>query len=218
MRGCLGYIFAAGLWAAFGLAARAEIYTCIDAKGRRLTSDRPIVDCIDREQTEISPGGHVLRKIGPSLTADERAAQEEKAKREAEERSRQLDEKKRDRALLSRYPDQGAHDKERNQALAAIDNVIHSANKRIEQLQVERQKVEAELEFYKNDAKKAPAQLRRRLDENDQQVAAQQRFIMNQDEEKKRINARYDQELARLRALWRVASAPASRSSSSATR
>jgi hypothetical protein len=62
------------------------IYTCVDSKGRRLTADRPIVDCIDREQTEMTPGGLTRRKIGPTLTAAERAAEEEKARRLEEAR------------------------------------------------------------------------------------------------------------------------------------
>jgi hypothetical protein len=199
-----------------------SIYTCIDAKGHRLTSDRPIMDCIDREQTELSPSGQVIRKIGPSLTAAERAAQEEKARRAAEDRSRELEEKRRDRALLARYPDKLTHDRERNQALAAVDDVTHSALKRIDELHAERKKLDSELEFYSNDPAKAPAQLKHKLAENDQELAAQQRFIANQNDEKKRINAKYDEELVRLRSVWaqRVTpeSASASRSSSSAAR
>jgi chromosome segregation ATPase len=221
VRGWLGCIIAAGFATAVTPWAHAEgIYTCVDAKGRRLTSDRPIIDCIDREQAEISPNGQVLRKIGPSLTAEERAAEEEKAKRAAEERNRQFEQKKRDRALLSRYPDRAAHDKERNQALASVDEVIKTANKRIEELHAERRKFDTELEFYKGDLAKAPAQLKRRIDDNEQQVAAQKRFIANQEEEKRRINARYDQELQRLNALWtnRTVAPSANRSSSSAAR
>ena len=63
------------------------IYTCVDAKGRKITSDRPIVDCIDREQVELNPSGTVRRKVGPSLTAQERAAEEAK-EREAQKKSR----------------------------------------------------------------------------------------------------------------------------------
>ena len=193
---------AAGLMAAH-LPSNAEgIYTCVDAKGRRLTSDRPIIDCIDREQSEISPSGQVLRRIGPSLTAAERAVEEEKARRATAERNRIAEEKRRDRALLARYPNQAAHDQEQNQALDAIDEVIKSANKRILELGAERRKLDTELEFYKGDIARAPAQLKRRIDENDQLVAAQKRFIANQEEEKKRLNARYDEELLRLKPLW----------------
>lgn len=220
MRGWLGCIIAAGLATAVMPWAQAEgIYTCVDAKGRRLTSDRPIIDCIDREQTEITPNGQVVRKIGPSLTADERAAEEEKVRRAAEERNRQLDEKKRDRVLLARYPDRAAHDKERNQALASVDEVIKTANKRTDDLHKERKRLDTELEFYKGDITKAPAQLKRRIDENEQQLAAQKRFIANQEEEKKRVNSRYDQELVRLKALWTDRTVPAAtRASSSAAR
>ncbi len=80
MRGWLGSLVAAGLVAASLPPAGAQgIYVCVDAKGRRITSDRPILDCLDREQSELSPTGQVIRKIGPSLTAAERAAEEELA-------------------------------------------------------------------------------------------------------------------------------------------
>src|SRR3569832_1234255 len=108
MRGWIGSLVAAAVWAALAPAAQAQvqkIYTCVDAKGRRITADRPIVDCLDREQAELSPTGQVVRKIGPAPTAVERAAAEEKARREIEERNRIVEEKRRDRALLSRYPD-----------------------------------------------------------------------------------------------------------------
>ena len=69
--------------------AQQGIYTCVDAKGRRITADRPIHDCNDREQSEMSSGGLVVRKIGPSLTAQERALEEAKAAKAQDERNRQ---------------------------------------------------------------------------------------------------------------------------------
>ena len=36
--------------------------------GRKLTSDRPIMECLDREQKVLNPSGTVKTKIGPSLT------------------------------------------------------------------------------------------------------------------------------------------------------
>jgi hypothetical protein len=203
VRGSLGRSIAACLLAGLVFSAKAEgIYTCVDSKGRRLTADRPIADCIDREQAEISPTGKVVRKIGPSLTADERLAEEEKAHKLAEDRSRQLDEKRRDRALLARYPERPVHDKERAQALSTADGVIASAAKRSAELAIERRKLDTELEFFKGDLSKAPPQLRRQIQENEEQVAAQKRFIAGQEGEKQRINARYDEELVRLKVLW----------------
>jgi hypothetical protein len=200
----MGRNIAAGLLFG-GLCAQASaqaIYTCVDARGQRLTADRPIRECLDREQRELTPSGTVRRRIAPEPTAQERAAQEEKARKAAEERNRVAEEKKRDRALLTRYPDKAAHDKERAIALVAADNAIAAARKNTDDLKAQRKKLEAELEFYGSDPAKLPPRLKRQLEENQHHLEAQERFIADQDNEKKRISARFDEELAKLRELW----------------
>jgi hypothetical protein len=205
----LGFAVKAGLiaWASHAAAAPPapasdSIYTCIDKQGRRLTADRPIPECIDREQTELSPGGLQRRKIGPSLTAEERAAQEAQERRQAEERARAEEEKRKQRALLARFPNRESHDKERAAALALVDSVTAAAQRRTEELQKQRQFLDRELEFYQLDPSKTPAKLKRQIEESDTQLAAQKRFIVDQDVEKVRVNARFDEELARLKVLW----------------
>lgn len=180
----------------------AGIYSCVDARGRHVTSDRPIVECIDREQKELNPSGTVKRTLPPSLTAEERAREEDKARKAREERARLAEERRRNQALLARYPDKAAHDKERNAALAIADDVVATAHKRADVLAAERRKLDVELEFYRKDPNKIPARLKRQLEENEQQTAEQQRFVAGQEGEKKRINARFDEELAKLRELW----------------
>jgi hypothetical protein len=206
-----GRQIAAGLLFA-GLCSQAwpqSIYTCVDAKGRRLTADRPIAECLDREQKELAPSGTLRRRIGPVPTAEERAAEEEKARKLAEERTRVAEEKKRDRALLARYPDRTAHDKERGTALQVADDAIAAAQKSATDLKAQRGKLHVELEFYKGDTAKVPPQLKRQVEENQHHLEAQERFIANQVDEKKRINARFDEELAKLRQLWAQRAAPA---------
>jgi len=183
------------------------VYTCVDAKGRKLTSDRPIVECIDREQKILNPSGTVRAKVGPSLTAKELADIEAKEKREAEERNRTAEEKRRDRALLTRYPSKAVHDQERADALAQITVVIKAASNRLEELGKQRRSIDEEMEFYKKDPTKAPAYVRRQLEENTQSQAVQRRFIGEQEAEVKRVNERFDDELGRLRQLWAAAAA-----------
>ncbi len=185
------------------------IYTCVDAKGRRLTSDRPIADCTDREQKELNPSGSVKRRVGPTLTAKEQLAQEEQARIAAQEQARLNDQKRRDRALLTRYPNKASHDQERTLALTQIDELVASARKRLVELAQQRKTYEAELEFYKGDVSKAPALLRRQFEDNDLNAAAQQRFILEQADEKKRVNQRFDEELVKLRQLWTMLAIPA---------
>jgi hypothetical protein len=204
-RAVIGGLLSAGLLAqAWGQG----IFTCVDAKGRRLTADRPIAECIDREQTELGPTGLVKRKIAPELTAVERAAAEEKARKSVEERNRLADEKKRDRALLTRYPDRAAHDKERAASMALADEIIATANRRNIELVAERQRLDAELEFFKGDPSKVPAKLKRQIEENANSMLAQKRFVAGHEEERRRVSARYDEELARLQQLWAMQDTP----------
>lgn len=180
------------------------IYTCTDSNGRKLRSDRPIPQCLDREQTVLNPSGTVKARVGPNLTAQERADAEARRKAEEEARAQAQEEKRRERALLIRYPTREVHDQERFKALAQVDDVVDAARKRIEALQLERKKNTAELEFYQGDINKAPPALRRQIEHVRQSMESQERFIQAQQSERLRIHARFDEELLRLRELWRA--------------
>lgn len=190
------------LWWFAGSAAAQGIYTCVDAKGRKITADRPIPDCIDRDQQELSRSGSVIRKVSPTMTAKERVAQDEKDKLAANEIARQQDEKRRERALLLRYPNRKAHDRERNLALAVVDDIIASSQKRTQALVVERAALDTEMEFYLKDPSKAPFALKSRMESNISNQQAQQQFVLAQGQEKARLNRRFDEELLTLQQLW----------------
>lgn len=193
---------------ATGAVAQAQapavqgVYTCIDANGRKLTADRPIPECTDREQRVLNPSGTLKKTVGPTLTAQEREAQERQEKQAQEERNRIAEERRRDKALLNRYPTRALHDKERADALDQINVVKQAAAKRLTELGAQRKKLLEEMEFYAKDPSKAPLYLRRQVDDNTQSIAVQQRFIADQEDELRRVNQRFDDELARLRQLW----------------
>lgn len=189
-------------------AAAQSIYTCVDGRGRKITADRPIAECMDRTQQELNRTGTVKRQVGPSLTAEERAVQDEKDKAAAEVRAREAEEKRRDRALLLRYPSRAVHDQERVTALAQVDEVIKASNKRTLELAEQRKAIQAEFEFYVKDPGKAPLSLKRKLEENDNSSAVQKRFVQDQEQEKKRVNVRFDEELVKLKPLWAMAAPP----------
>jgi hypothetical protein len=201
----LGPAIAAAVWlVAAGAQAQnsQSIYTCTDSKGRRITSDRPIVDCLDREQQRLGRTGTVREVIPPSYTREEREKVEAKRRAEQEEQARIQEERRRDRALLIRYPNQGVHDRERQEALAQIDDVIAAVHKRETALVEQRKGIAQELEFYQGDLAKAPLWLRRKVEDNEKQMDVQKRFLADQVQEKQRVNARFDEELAKLKQLW----------------
>lgn len=202
MLGVMMLGLAGDLWAQ-GAAPIGGIYTCTDANGRKLRSDRPIPACADREQRVLNPSGTERTRIGPTLTLQEQAEQDAKRRAEAEAQAQALEEKRRDRALLMRYPSRSVHDDERAQAVAKVNSVIQTASKRIDELREERKKIDRELEFYKGDPNKAPPALRRQIDFVVDNIESQQRFIGHRQAEIERINARFDEELARLSGLWR---------------
>lgn len=180
---------------------QAGIYACVDAQGRRITSDRPIMECLDREQKELRSNGTVKRIVPPSLTGPERAAQEERERKVAEQRQQQTEERRMQRALLTRYPNAAVHEAEREKALRTQQEIIATGQRRVQELREQRRQLEAETEYHKTPAE-WPAKLKRQLEENDEQVAAQQRYLHSQEEELKRITRRFDEELARLKLLW----------------
>jgi hypothetical protein len=199
---CTLFSVGPGALAQDGQVSVGGVYSCVDAKGRKLTSDRPIAECADREQRLLNPSGTVRARVGPTLTAQERAAQDERARQEAQKLALQAEEKRRERALLVRYPNKEAHDRERSDTLTHIGSVIQAANKRIDDLLKERSKLDGEMEFYKKDPSKAPPLLRQQFEDLSQSMASQKRFILEQENEIRRVNLRFDEELLRLKQLW----------------
>jgi len=179
-----------------------EIYTCIDAHGRKLTSDRPIAACRDREQKILNPSGTVKARVGPTLTAKEQAQRDAKARADLAERTRIEEERRQDRALLIRYPNPAAHEKERAEALDNINRSKQTALTRTTELLAQRSKLTDEMAFYEKDPSKAPPQLQHQYQEVNQALAVQGRLLAEFDAQIIRIKTRFDTELNRLIPLW----------------
>lgn len=200
--------FAAALLACLAAAPSAPlaqsngggIYTCIDASGKRLTSDRPIPECINREQRVLNADGSVKRIVPPTQTADERAEAEAAERRAAAERAAQRDAVRRDRNLMQRFPNEEAHQRAREAALDDVRKALRNSEARLKLLAAERKPLQDETEFYPGQA--LPPKLKQALDANDAAVEAQRTLIQNQQAEMVRINALFDTELERLKRLW----------------
>jgi hypothetical protein len=181
-------------------AAKGAIFTCVNASGRTLTADRPIAECLDREQRVLNGDGSLRTTLPPSLTSDERAALEESERRKLQERAARQDAIRRDRNLLSRYPDNAAHSRARQLALQPTRSGLQASERRLSELHKERLPMMAETEFYQGKA--VPAKLRAQMEAVEVGIEAQRALLGNQQAELERINALFDAELARLQRLW----------------
>jgi hypothetical protein len=197
--GLVSGLLAASL--AWGQAAGpASIYTCTDASGKKLTSDRPIIECNAREQRVLNADGSVKRIVPPTLTADERSEAEARERDAAVERTRQQEAIRRDRNLLARFPNEAAHRKARELALEDVRKSLRQSDARLVALALERKPLADEAEFYVN--KPLPLKLKLAIDANDASVDAQKSLVQNQQIESLRIDKLYDNELERLKKLW----------------
>jgi hypothetical protein len=191
--------------------AAAPIYTCIDSQGRRLSSDRPIPECLSQEQKLLRRDGSSKAVVPPLLSPEEKARQDA-AKQKAEQAKLARDaEARRDRTLLSRYPDRARHEDARAKAQEPVTRQIELARQRLAELETESQALAAEREALQG--KPPPQALKARMAANEGSVEAQQTILRTQQAERERLTEQFDAELGRLKVLWsatppRPASAP----------
>lgn len=153
-------------------AAVAEIYSCRDASGRLITSDRPIPECADRALTVRKNVGQVAREIPRPLTPEER----KKALQEEEKRKQEIlaeeEQRKHERYLLAHYRNEDDLERDRKEKLAAVREKIRIGNEQIQflnkllrELEAERQQKSnispSEASFYENRASSLKASLQR---------------------------------------------------------
>ncbi|WP_295644654.1 hypothetical protein [uncultured Methylibium sp.] len=205
----IGVVWAAAWAAGAGSLAPAAlaqsggggaIFTCTNASGKRLTSDRPIAECLDREQRVLNRDGSLRTMLPPSLTSDERAALEESERRKLQERASRQEAIRRDRNLLARYPTEDAHRKAREAALDDVRAGIRASEQRLADLEKDRKPLLEEAEFYKG--KPLPAKLKRQIESIDVTATAQRELVGNQKAELGRVTALFDAELVHLKKLW----------------
>ncbi len=186
-----------GAWAQSGAGL---IYNCTDGAGKKLTRDRYIAECSDREQRVLNSDGSLRQILPPTRTADERGVVEEREREAAAAIKHQQEESKRDRNLMNRFPNEAAHGKAREAALQDVRNSLRTSEQRLAALAKERKPLTDEAEFYVG--RQMPLKLKLALDANDASFDAQKSLVQNQQLELVRINKLYDAELERLRALW----------------
>lgn len=178
------------------------IYTCTDAAGKRLTADRPIAQCADREQRILGPTGVERSRVGPALTETEIAERLEARRQEQLLQQRAQEQRRRDAALVARYPERSSHDSVRRSALVQTEELQNLAQQQLLALDQERQQLQQELAFYTQDPSKVPARLRGAVQDVEKAQRDQRAILANHVEEAQRIHHRFDAELERLKPLW----------------
>jgi hypothetical protein len=193
----------------YAASAQAQLFVCTDAKGRTYSGDRPPAECADRQVRELRSDGSVRRVIEPPLTAEQKAARAAEEKRQKEEAERQRESMRKDLALLDAYANEQEIEETRNRALASRMTMIERAQKRIEDHQRERKKLDQESEFFAK--RELPERLKRSYQLNDSLVRSEEKIIVDAKTDMNRVNERFDNDLKRFRELINAGAKPAPR-------
>ena len=199
-------------------AARAveptpRIYQCVLPDGRRVTSDKPIVECMNagKSQRELNLDGSEKGIVEAPLTEDEKAERDLIRRQREAERTAYDIEVRRDRDMVKRFPSEAAHGKAREKSLDDVASAVRISEARIKLLLLDRKPLLDEAEFYIG--KPLPTKLKLAIDANDAALEAQRSLVQNQQTEVIRINALVGQAMkatlgkadpARLNALLRA--------------
>lgn len=178
-----------------------KIYTCVDPEGRRISSDRPIPECLSREQHLLGRDGTPRGVMPPLLSREELARREVELKEQTQVKAAQNENVRHDRMLLTRYPDQKAWDTAKQRAMAPVQARIDAARKRLESLAKEMAALNKERDAL--GGKSLSADLRSRISINEGSTAGQRSVLQNQTDELARVASQFDQEKIRLDGLWR---------------
>ncbi len=190
--------FAPAAWATGEQRAPRALYSCQDANGRTLASDRPIPECAARTVRELRSDGILQREVPPPPSA------EEIRRREIEERARQIaarelrQAKARDHALLQAYADMDTLNAARQRRLAAIDDEITAAQKRLADLHEARKPLQAQSA---GRPESLPPPQRQRLSDITNAIIAENAFIARRGAERQQSAAQFDEDAMRLRQL-----------------
>lgn len=178
------------------------IYTCVDAQGRKLVSDRPIPECLDRVQRELGSSGVVRRQIVP--TTHQSTAEGASAARPAQDpvTDKAQREQRQQRALLDRYSSEGVHAEERKRALQTIDRSIAQTLQQLNERKGTAKDLNQQAASFKAKSTPLPRNLQMNIDENDQSITLLRSVLDERGLERKRTNERFDDELVLLRKLW----------------
>ena len=197
---------------ALGAVARAAdappsrgLFVCIDAAGKRISSDRPPPECAAREIRELNPDGSVKRIIPPPPTAEQRAARAAEEQRKKEEAERVAEQRRGDRALLETYSSVEQIERARDRALAGRRLEIERAQQHRTDLTEQRKKLDKEAEFYAK--RELPDKLKRAYAELEGKQQTEDRIIADAQADMRRVDETYSAVAKRYREL--TADAPA---------
>jgi Domain of unknown function (DUF4124) len=179
------------------------MYSCINAQGRRIISDRPLDECLGQLQNEIGRSGVVKRQNLAGVhqsSAPKEAAPPPNPVEPALDKS--IREQRKQKALLERYANEASHTEERRRSQFNLTTSIAQAQQDISDQVNLSTRLTQEANVAKAKSPVLPLKLRQQIDQNNQTLELLRRVLVDRQQELALSNQRFDEELVLLRVLW----------------
>ena len=124
------------------------LFKCIDEQGKRHYGETPPAGCANVVMDEVTPGGHVLRRIEPTPTPEQLKVREEAARRQREAEKAAAEQARLDKALLATFASEKEIDVARDRNIEPLNGRIRSAQDRIKEIDKRLAALEAQKELY----------------------------------------------------------------------
>lgn len=178
--------------------AHAQIFSCKDAAGRMITSDRPMPECADRMTRELSNHGFVRREIPPPLTPEQRRQKQLDEEKRIQDAALAQEQKQRDRAILLRYRNEGDINAAREREIGQLKERIARENAAIEEAEKQAGAVQKEA---KSGRHPPSMQTRVQLETGDKIIKESRNSIAQLQADTEAVKTKYDGTLLRYREL-----------------
>lgn len=183
------------------LFVHAELYSCKDATGRVITSDRPIPECAERAVKVLRNNGQFQREIpAPPTEEEKRKAEIEREKQKSEARSEELKQKE-ERYLQAHYSSEKDIELMRSRSLDELRERIRLGKEQMTMVTQILAQLQAEQQ---NNAKRSLTEdsaLQHRASEMERSIKKTKSINDAYEAELVRINAQYDETLKRYREI-----------------
>jgi len=182
-------------------AYAGKTYCCADANGRQACGDSLPRECFGRAYRELSERGTLLRQVDAPLTAEQQAQRDAAEAQKKKEERAAMEEKRKNQALLNTYTSEKDVDVARDRALADLEARAKEAQAKLADANKRKQKLEAEMEFYKK--KPMPTELKDQIKGSETEIKAQQAAIDAKKQEMDQVRVKFEEEKKRYLELMR---------------
>ena len=183
----------------FSLPATAKLYKWVDDQGVTHYGETIPPQYAGKERSELKSGRAIKKE--EALTPEEQRAKEEADARMLAEKKAAQEQKRRDNALINTYSNEKEIELARTRNLQQVDARINGINSQIAIIESNLETLQKEADGYDAEGKKIPTSLQQDLNNSQKRLDKLRLELEKAQAEKAALNARYDADKARYKAL-----------------